>query len=41
MESMSFLTSDASLVLFAFSGLLATGLAIIRDLPSQRRAVSG
>src|SRR5207249_1881161 len=37
MELSAFLSSDAALVLFSGFGLVATGLAIIRDIPVQRR----
>lgn len=37
MELNSFLGSDAALLLFSGLGLIATGLAIVRDIPVQRR----
>ena len=39
MELTSFLGSDVALLLFSGLGLVATGLAIIRDIPVQRRVV--
>jgi hypothetical protein len=39
MELTSFLASDAALLLFSGLGLVATGLAIVRDIPVQRRVV--
>jgi len=39
MELTSFLDSDAALLLLSGLGLVATGLAIIRDIPVQRRVV--
>jgi hypothetical protein len=39
MELTSFLGSDAALLLFSGLGLVATGLAIVRDIPVQRRVV--
>jgi hypothetical protein len=39
MELNSFLASDAALLLFSGLGLVATGLAIVRDIPVQRRVV--
>jgi hypothetical protein len=39
MELNSFLGSDAALLLFSGLGLVATGLAIGRDIPVQRRVV--
>lgn len=36
-ELNSFLGSDAALLLFSGLGLIATGLAIVRDIPVQRR----
>jgi hypothetical protein len=39
MEFTSFLGSDAALLLFSGLGLVATGLAIVRDIPVQRRVV--
>ena len=39
MELNSFLGSDAALLLFTGLGLVATGLAIVRDIPVQRRLV--
>ncbi len=39
MELNSFLGSDAALLLFSGLGLVATGLAIVRDIPVQRRVV--
>jgi hypothetical protein len=38
-ELNSFLGSDAALLLFSGLGLIATGLAIVRDIPVQRRVV--
>jgi hypothetical protein len=38
-ELNSFLGSDAALLLFSGLGLVATGLAIVRDIPVQRRVV--
>ena len=38
MELSSFLGSDGALLLLCGLGLIATGLAIVRDLPVQRRA---
>jgi hypothetical protein len=40
MELSSFLGSDAALLLFSGLGLVGTGLAIIRDIPVQRRIVA-
>ncbi|HVR88662.1 MAG TPA: hypothetical protein VHG53_03855 [Candidatus Limnocylindria bacterium] len=37
MEFSSFLASDAALLLFSAGGLAATALAIVRDIPVQRR----
>jgi hypothetical protein len=37
MELSSFLGSDAALLLFSGLGLVATGLAIMRDIPVQRQ----
>ena len=37
MEPSSFLAGDAALVLLSGLGLVATGLAIARDIPVQRR----
>ena len=37
MELGTFLASDAALVVFSTFGLVATGLAIVRDIPVQRR----
>ncbi len=37
MELTSFLGSDAALLLFSGLGLVATGLAIARDIPVQQR----
>ena len=39
MELNSFLGSDAALLLFSGLGLVATGLAIVLDLPVRRRVV--
>jgi hypothetical protein len=39
MELNSFLGSDVALLLFSGLGLVATGLAIVRDIPVQRRVV--
>ncbi|HEY8806658.1 MAG TPA: hypothetical protein VIN70_03635 [Candidatus Limnocylindria bacterium] len=39
MELNAFLGSDAALLLFSGLGLVATGLAIMRDIPVQRRVV--
>ena len=39
MELNTFLASDAALLLFSGLGLVATGLAIVRDIPVQRRVV--
>jgi hypothetical protein len=39
-ELSSFLGSDAALLLFSGLGLVATGLAIMRDIPAQRQIVS-
>ena len=39
MEFGTFLTSDAALLLFSGLGLVGTGLAIVRDIPVQRRVV--
>jgi hypothetical protein len=39
MELTSFLGSDAALLLFSGLGLVATGLAIARDIPVQQRVV--
>jgi len=38
MELSSFLGTDGALLLLCGLGLIATGVAIIRDLPVQRRA---
>jgi hypothetical protein len=38
-ELNSFLGSDAALLLFSGLGLVATGLAIVRDIPVQRRVI--
>jgi hypothetical protein len=38
-ELNSFLGSDAALLLFSGLGLVATGLAIVRDIPVHRRVV--
>ena len=37
MELATFLASDAALVVFSTLGLVATGLAIVRDIPVQQR----
>ena len=37
MELSSFFGSDAALLLFSGLGLIATGLAIARDIPQQKR----
>ena len=37
MELGAFLASDAALVVFSTLGLVATGLAIVRDIPVQQR----
>ena len=37
MELSSFLGSDGALLLFSGLGLIATGLAIVRDIPVQKR----
>ena len=37
MELGTFLASDAALVVFSTLGLVATGLAIVRDIPVQQR----
>ena len=37
MELSSFLGSDGALLLFSGLGLIATGLAIVRDIPAQKR----
>jgi len=37
MELSSFLGGDGALLLFSALGLIATGLAIMRDIPEQRR----
>ena len=37
MELSSFLGSDAALLLLSGVGLIATSLAIVRDIPVQRR----
>ena len=37
MELSTFLASDAALAVFSTLGLVATGLAIVRDIPVQRR----
>ncbi|HEY8730387.1 MAG TPA: hypothetical protein VIN69_00220 [Candidatus Limnocylindria bacterium] len=39
MELNGFLGSDAALILFSALGLVATGLAIVRDIPAQRRVI--
>jgi len=39
MELSSFFGSDAALLVFSGLGLLATGLAILRDIPTQQRVV--
>lgn len=39
MELNSFLGSDAALLLVSGLGLVATGLAIMRDIPVQQRVV--
>jgi hypothetical protein len=39
MELTSFLGSDAALLVFSGLGLVATGLAIVRDIPVQRSVV--
>lgn len=39
MELTSFLGTDAALLLFSGLGLVATGLAIARDIPVQQRVV--
>jgi hypothetical protein len=38
-ELNSFLGSDAALLLFSGLGLVATGLAIVRDIPVRRQVV--
>jgi hypothetical protein len=37
MELATFLASDAALVVLSALGLVATGLAIVRDIPAQQR----
>jgi hypothetical protein len=37
MELSSFFASDAALLLFSGLGLIATGLAIARDIPVQKQ----
>lgn len=39
MELGTFLASDAALLLFSGLGLVGTGVAIVRDIPVQRRIV--
>ena len=39
MELSTFLASDAALLVLSGLGLVATGLAIVRDIPVQRRVV--
>lgn len=39
MELGTFLTSDAALLVLSGLGLVGTGLAIVRDIPVQRRVV--
>ncbi|MEA2660599.1 MAG: hypothetical protein QOH08_171 [Chloroflexota bacterium] len=39
MELNAFLGSDAALLLFSGLGLVATGLAIMRDIPVQKQVV--
>jgi hypothetical protein len=39
MELGTFLGSDAALLVFSGLGLVATGLAIVRDIPVQQRVV--
>ena len=39
MELSAFLASDAALAVFSTLGLVATGLAIVRDIPAQQRVV--
>ena len=39
MELSTFLAGDAALLVFSGLGLVATGLAIVRDIPVQRRIV--
>ena len=39
MELGTFLASDAALLVFSGLGLVATGLAIVRDIPVQRRGI--
>ena len=39
MELGTFLAGDAALLVFSGLGLVATGLAIVRDIPAQRRIV--
>lgn len=39
MELGSFLASDGALLVFSAFGLVATGLAIVRDIPVQRQIV--
>lgn len=41
MELGTFLVSDAALLVFSGLGLVATGLAIVRDIPVQRRTGEG
>lgn len=38
-ELSTFLATDAALLLISGLGLVATGLAIVRDIPVQRRLV--
>ena len=40
MELSSFFASDAALLLFSGLGLIATGLAIARDIPQQAQRVA-
>lgn len=40
MEVTRFLGSDAALLLLSGVGLIATGIAIVRDIPVQRRVVA-
>ena len=39
MELSSFFGSDAALLVFSGLGLLATGLAILSDIPTQQQVV--
>lgn len=39
-ELMAVVTGDGALLLFSVAGLVATAIAILRDIPTQRQVVA-